>query len=186
MADKMTPPTKRSFIKTAFANLQAHDAVLREMENVDLQFELILSSSCFAQLKRHRITTIIAQQYNPQLGVTVPLSIKAAGEQKKFMKIMKLTENCLRTNPAKRRRWLPPMFWPTPTANGFWWNSTPVKCIIWHACAPRPRPVGYPRPDRKNAQTGKESYALNVDDGLRQGLFSRTFQKTFSAKWLDV
>ncbi len=93
MADKMTAPTKKSFMKTAFANLQTHDAVLREMENVDLQFELILSSSCFAQLKRHRMSTIIAQEYNPQLGVTVPPSIRAVGEQKKFMKIMKLTEN---------------------------------------------------------------------------------------------
>jgi flavin-dependent thymidylate synthase len=93
MAGKMTPPTKKAFIKTAFANLQQHDAVLREMENVDLQFELILSSSCFAQLKRHRMSTIIAQEYNPQLGVTIPPSIKAIGQQKAFMEIMRRTQN---------------------------------------------------------------------------------------------
>lgn len=80
-------------MKTAFANLQAHDTVLREMENVDLQFELILSSSCFAQLKRHRMSTIITQDYNPQLGVTVPPSIKAIGQQKRFMEIMRKTQN---------------------------------------------------------------------------------------------
>jgi thymidylate synthase ThyX len=92
LADKMTPQTKKSFIKTAFANLQAHDAVLREMENVDLQFELIVSASCFAQLKRHRMSTIIAQDYNPQLGVTMPPSIKAIGQQKDFMEIVRHTQ----------------------------------------------------------------------------------------------
>ncbi len=93
LAGKMTPQAKRALFKTAFSNLQAHDAVLREMENVDLQFELILSSSCFAQLKRHRMSTIIAQEYNPQLGVTVPPSIKAIGQQKDFMDIMRQTQN---------------------------------------------------------------------------------------------
>jgi flavin-dependent thymidylate synthase len=93
IAGKMTPREKRDFFKTAFANLQSHDAVLRELENVDLQFELILSSSCFAQLKRHRMSTIIAQDYNPQLGVTMPPSIKAIGQQKAFMDIMRHTQN---------------------------------------------------------------------------------------------
>jgi thymidylate synthase ThyX len=93
IAGKMTPREKRDFFKTAFANLQSHDAVLRELENVDLQFELIFSSSCFAQLKRHRMSTIIAQDYNPQLGVTMPPSIKAIGQQKAFMDIMRHTQN---------------------------------------------------------------------------------------------
>jgi len=93
MADKMTPREKRVLFKTAFENLQVHDAVLREMENVDLQFELILSASCFAQLKRHRMSTIIAQDYDPQLGVTVPSSIRAIRQQNNFMEIMRSTQN---------------------------------------------------------------------------------------------
>ena len=71
------------------------------MENVDLQFELILSASCFAQLKRHRMSTIIAQDYNPQLGVTVPPSIKAIGQQKDFMEIMRHTKNTYEQNQKK-------------------------------------------------------------------------------------
>jgi flavin-dependent thymidylate synthase len=93
IAGKMTPREKKALFKTAFANLQAHDAVLRELENVDLQFELVLSSSCFAQLKRHRMSTIIAQEYNPQLGVTVPPSIKAIGQHKAFLEIMRQTQS---------------------------------------------------------------------------------------------
>jgi len=92
-ADKLTAQKKRSLFKTAFANLQIHDAVLREMETVDLQFELIASSSCFAQLKRHRMSTIIAQEYNPHLGVTVPPSIKAIGRQKDFLDLMHRTQS---------------------------------------------------------------------------------------------
>lgn len=39
------------------------------------------------------MSTIIAQDYNPQLGVTVPPSIKAIGQQKSFLKIMRHTQN---------------------------------------------------------------------------------------------
>jgi len=90
--NQMTQREKKGLFKTAFEHLQAHDAVLRELENVDLQCELIVSASCFAQLKRHRMSTMIAQDYNPQLGVTVPPSIKAIGQLKDFMDIMRRTQ----------------------------------------------------------------------------------------------
>ena len=92
MVDKITPRKKRTFFKTAFEKLQAHDAVLRELENVDLQFELILSASCFAQLKRHRMSTIIAQEYDPQLGVTIPPAVREIGQQNDFMEVMRQTQ----------------------------------------------------------------------------------------------
>jgi len=92
-ASQMTLREKKVLFKTAFEHLQAHDAVLRELENVDLQFELILSASCFAQLKRHRMSTIIAQEYGPQLGVTVPPAVREIGQQKNFMEIMRHTQN---------------------------------------------------------------------------------------------
>ena len=92
-ANRMTPREKKVLFKTAFEHLQAHDAVLRELENVDLQFELILSASCFAQLKRHRMSTIIAQEYDPQLGVTIPPAVREIGQQKNFMEIMHHTQN---------------------------------------------------------------------------------------------
>ena len=91
-ANQMTLREKKVVFKTAFEQLQAHDAVLRELENVDLQFELILSASCFAQFKRHRMSTIIAQEYDPQLGVTIPPAVRAIGQQKNFMDIMHHTK----------------------------------------------------------------------------------------------
>jgi flavin-dependent thymidylate synthase len=83
---------RKALFKTAFEHLQPHDSVLRELENIDLQFELAPSASCFAQLKRHRMSTIIAQEYNPSLGVTIPPSVQEIGQQKIFMDIMRQTE----------------------------------------------------------------------------------------------
>jgi len=82
----------KGLLRTVFENMQPYDAALRELENIDLQFELVVSASCFAQLKRHRMATVIAQDYDPRLGVTVPPSVSAAGLQKDFMAVMRATE----------------------------------------------------------------------------------------------
>ena len=89
----MTAKEKKDLFKTAFQNLQAHDAALRELENIDLQFELVVSASCFAQLKRHRMATLIAQDYDPALGVTIPAAVSAIGQQKRFLEIMRKTQD---------------------------------------------------------------------------------------------
>jgi len=92
-ARRMSARDKTSLFKSAFANIKPYDAVLRELENVDLQFELILSASCFAQLKRHRMATIISQDYDPRLGVTIPAAVRAVGSQKEFMEVIKKTND---------------------------------------------------------------------------------------------
>jgi flavin-dependent thymidylate synthase len=91
-ARQMTLREKKFLFKTAFEQSQAHDVMLRELENVDLQFELILSASCFAQLKRHRMSTIIAQEYDPKFNVTIPPTVREIGQQKNFMEIMRHTQ----------------------------------------------------------------------------------------------
>ncbi len=89
----MSPRGKTHMFKSAFANIKPYDAVLRELENVDLQFELIMSASCFAQVKRHRMATIISQDYDPRLGVTLPAAVRAIGSQKEFMQMIKKTND---------------------------------------------------------------------------------------------
>jgi thymidylate synthase ThyX len=93
LAAGLTPREKKVLFKTTFEHIQAHDAALRELENIDLQFELVMSASCFAQLKRHRMATIIAQDYDPGLGVTIPPAVCAIGEQKQFREIMSRTQD---------------------------------------------------------------------------------------------
>lgn len=92
-AAKLTARNLRGLFKTVFENAQSYDAVLREIENVDVQFEMAISASCFAQLKRHRMATLITQDYDPALGVTIPPSIRAIGRQKAFMDVIRKTND---------------------------------------------------------------------------------------------
>ncbi|RPH88636.1 MAG: FAD-dependent thymidylate synthase [Deltaproteobacteria bacterium] len=92
-ARRMSLRDAKALFKTVFENIQAYDAVLRELENVEMQFELIMSASCFAQLKRHRMATIVSQDYDPSLGVTVPPAVRAIGRQKEFMAMIRKTNS---------------------------------------------------------------------------------------------
>ena len=90
---KMDARDKAEVIKTACRHMHAYDSVRREFENVDLNFELTISASCFAQLKRHRMATISCQDYNPALGVTVPEAVRVAGMERDFHEIVARTDD---------------------------------------------------------------------------------------------
>jgi flavin-dependent thymidylate synthase len=47
-----------------FESLQSFDAPPREFEHLVYSFMAVVSASCFAQLKRHRMATITTQRYN--------------------------------------------------------------------------------------------------------------------------
>ncbi|MFH1211339.1 MAG: FAD-dependent thymidylate synthase [Candidatus Woesearchaeota archaeon] len=68
-----------------------HDPLLREYE-LRYPVQLVLSSSAFAQLKRHRMCTLIAQAYDPRLGTTVPQSIVATRNGMGFLNVMSESE----------------------------------------------------------------------------------------------
>ena len=90
-ARKLKADDKEKYIKTAFKYMEFYDSTLREFEYVSLTFNMILSASCFAQLKRHRMATLTAQKYDPDLGVTVPESIKKVGMADDFMEMIEET-----------------------------------------------------------------------------------------------
>ena len=87
---------KLELVKRVFENMEFYDVPPREFELAGLTYDVIVSASCFAQLKRHRMMTLLAQPYNPALGVTVPPSIKEIKEQKKFMEIIRKTNETWR------------------------------------------------------------------------------------------
>ncbi len=91
-SEKQTLARKKEIFKLACADLQAYDAVLREFEHLYLTFELVISAAAFAQLKRHRMTTITAQPYDPDLGWTIPVSIAELKEHKSFKEVLAQTE----------------------------------------------------------------------------------------------
>ncbi len=90
---KMSFEEKKELVKASCRHMELYDTALREYENVNFTFDVILSSSCFAQLKRHRMATIIAKDYDTELGVTVPPSIKEIGMEKEFLEVVKKTED---------------------------------------------------------------------------------------------
>ncbi len=92
LVHRMSDAEKTALIKEAFRYLSEHDSVLREFEYADLTFELIISASCYAQLKRHRMATLTVQDYDPALGVTVPSAIIETGMEPSFLEAIAGTE----------------------------------------------------------------------------------------------
>jgi len=83
---------KLELVKRVFEHMEFYDSPPREFELAYLTYDLIVSASCFAQLKRHRMMTLLVEPYDPKLGVTVPPSIKEIKEQKKFMEVIRKTD----------------------------------------------------------------------------------------------
>jgi flavin-dependent thymidylate synthase len=92
IVDRMNINEREDLVKTALRHLRAYDPVLREFEQADLHFELVVSAGCFAQLKRHRMATLTCQDYDPALGVTIPPAVSAIGMDKAFLKIIEQSE----------------------------------------------------------------------------------------------
>ena len=83
-AKKMSQQERTEYLKTAFRHMEFYDAVLREFEYINLTYELVVSATCFAQLKRHRMATLCSQEYDPSLGIVIPPSVSDVGMGDKF------------------------------------------------------------------------------------------------------
>jgi thymidylate synthase ThyX len=84
----------KAFVDDALKYLSAYDKVPRafEMSN-GMMFEAEISSSGFAQLKRHRMMTLLGQDYNPELGITVPPNIQEIGMEKDLKSVAGMSED---------------------------------------------------------------------------------------------
>jgi len=96
LVHRMDTAEKIAFFEEVFRFLSEHDAVLREFEYADLTFELAVSASCFAQLKRHRMATLTVQDYDPDLGAMLPSAIVETGMESAFRKVIARTEDVYR------------------------------------------------------------------------------------------
>ena len=96
LAGILTREEKEAIVKTACRRMASYDAPLREFETADMTFEATISASCFAQMKRHRMATIISQHYDPDLGVTLPPMIRDAGMEAPFMETIARTDELYR------------------------------------------------------------------------------------------
>jgi flavin-dependent thymidylate synthase len=69
---------REAIIAKTMRRLGPYDSVWREFENIHFLFELVVSASCYAQLKRHRIATLIPQPYDLSLGISMPATFERA------------------------------------------------------------------------------------------------------------
>ncbi len=86
--EEMTEDERLRLIKIALERAELYDSMLREFEHVSLTYEVVCSSSCFGQLKRHRMSTFSPQPYDVSLGVTVPEPVEKIGQSHEFMRVM--------------------------------------------------------------------------------------------------
>ncbi len=92
LVKKLSKNKKMDIFKTAWQNMQFYDSMFREFEYVNLTYNIVLSSACFGQLKRHRMSTITTQKYDPSLGLTIPENIKEIGMENYFKEIAEKSE----------------------------------------------------------------------------------------------
>jgi thymidylate synthase ThyX len=52
----------------------------------------VVSASCFAQLKRHRMGSLLCRPYEPGLGFTVPPSVEDAGLREDLLAVARRAE----------------------------------------------------------------------------------------------
>jgi len=87
-------PLKKTMFMNLFKNMEFFDSPPREFEMTDITFQAVISASNFAQLKRHRLATLISGNYDIQFGNTIPESIKVTGLQDEFKNIIEQTNEC--------------------------------------------------------------------------------------------
>ncbi|MGD0566059.1 MAG: FAD-dependent thymidylate synthase, partial [Candidatus Goldiibacteriota bacterium] len=91
-AKKLGAKGRKKFAASIFKGLNEHDALYREFEAVNFIYDIVLSSSAFAQMKRHRMMSIFKQPYDINLGYTTPPSIMETKQQDIFTGVMDDTE----------------------------------------------------------------------------------------------
>lgn len=87
----MTAAEKENLYKDLFKNMAFFDSPPREFELADITFQAVISASNFAQLKRHRMATLITGEYDPGFGNMIPETIKINGLEEEFNRIIEKT-----------------------------------------------------------------------------------------------
>jgi flavin-dependent thymidylate synthase len=74
--DTLDKRAQQDFFDQLFSEMKFYHTVPRAFEMVDFTFEFSVSSCCFGQLKRHRLSTILRGDYHPELGYVMPQLLK--------------------------------------------------------------------------------------------------------------
>lgn len=91
LVKRMKPGEKENVFKELFKHLEFFDAPPRDFELPDFTFQVVVSASNFAQLKRHRMATLIPGDYDIGFENTIPASIRENGLEEEFREIIHRT-----------------------------------------------------------------------------------------------
>jgi thymidylate synthase ThyX len=83
---------KNEIFGNILKNIQSYQSVPRAFELADFTFQLSISSCCFGQLKRHRMSTIIKSNYQPQAGYVIPPLLRKIKAEKEIQFLMQRVE----------------------------------------------------------------------------------------------
>ena len=88
----LTDKQKREIFARLFENMKSYHSVPRAFETAYFTFQIPMSASCFAQMKRHRMSTIISSNYHPQYGFVIPPLLEKMGFTADLEKVMGKTQ----------------------------------------------------------------------------------------------
>lgn len=90
---KWNDQKKENIFNSSIKYLSSHDSALREFEVSNIEFNIVISATAYAQLKRHRMATMIDSKYSPSLGTKIPLSILETVQKDFFNEKINKIEN---------------------------------------------------------------------------------------------
>lgn len=79
----------REFLRPVFEGYPVHASLPRAFEMMDIVFDLEISASAFAQLKRHRMATLITQRYSPRSWETPRIMLEDPDIAARYVDLMK-------------------------------------------------------------------------------------------------
>lgn len=88
----MSPDEKKSYLRDKLQALKVYHSLPRAFENVNFGFQLNLSSSAYAQLKRHRLALQLPLPYDVRLGYTTPQTVLDCGLEERFKERISVAE----------------------------------------------------------------------------------------------
>ncbi|MEA1972420.1 MAG: FAD-dependent thymidylate synthase [Candidatus Cloacimonadota bacterium] len=100
--DSLKNEDKIEIFSNIFAGMKSYHTLPKPFEIVEVEYELTMSSSCFAQLKRHRMSTIIRSKYNPDFGYVIPPLIENLYLNSQIDEMMKKVEKMYYKLEAKK------------------------------------------------------------------------------------
>jgi len=79
---------KTAIFSEMFENVKPWQRMPRAFELAVAEFAIILSSSSFGQLKRHRMATLLRTPYNPEFGYVIPPLLRELGAESEIDELM--------------------------------------------------------------------------------------------------